>query len=69
MTEHYFNALEQKIDQLLQRCARLEYENQQLRDAEQNIRHDKARLLQVNDQTRAQVEKMIQRLKSLEQNT
>ncbi|MBT3145701.1 TIGR02449 family protein [Neptunomonas phycophila] len=69
MTDHYFNALEQKIDQLLQRCARLEYENRQLREAEQNVRHDKARLLQVNDQTRAQVEKMIQRLKSLEQNT
>ncbi|QEQ98094.1 TIGR02449 family protein [Neptunomonas concharum] len=68
MTDHYFIALEQKIDQLLARCEQLERENQQLRSLELQARQEKSRLLQVNDQTRSQVEKMIQRLKTLEQN-
>lgn len=66
MTDHYFIALEQKIDQLLERCEKLELENRSLRAAEQQARQDKNRLLQANDQTRVQVEKMIQRLKTLE---
>ncbi|SIS86360.1 TIGR02449 family protein [Neptunomonas antarctica] len=67
MTDHYFIALEQKIDRLLARCEQLELENQQLRASGLQTRQEKARLLQVNDQTRVQVEKMIQRLKTLEQ--
>lgn len=68
MTEQYFTQLEQKIDQLLAHCHALEKENQQLRTAEQQARQERARLLQVNEQTRTQVEKMIQRLKALEKN-
>ena len=69
MTDHYFIALEHKIDLLLARCEQLELENQQLRLNEQQARQEKARLLQANDQTRIQVERMIQRLKTLEQSS
>lgn len=68
MTDHYFIALEQKIDQLLSRCEQLELENAHLRLSEQQARQERAKLLQTNDQTRVKVEKMIQRLKTLEQN-
>jgi cell division protein ZapB len=68
MTERYLIALEHKIDQLLARCEALELENARLHESERHARQERARLMQVNDQTRTQVEKMIQRLKTLEQN-
>ncbi|ANG64820.1 MULTISPECIES: TIGR02449 family protein [Marinobacterium] len=68
MNDHYFNALERKIDQLLDHCHRLEQENQRLRSQETQLKDERARLLQLNDQTRSKVESMIQRLKALEQN-
>ena len=69
MTNHYFIALEQKIDQLLARCTLLELENQHLLATGLQARQEKSRLLQVNDQTRVQVEKMIRRMKALEQSS
>lgn len=69
MTDHYFIALEQKIDQLFARCTQLELENQHLLATRLQARQEKARLLQVNDQTQAQVEKMIQRMKTLEKSS
>ncbi len=68
MNEHYFNTLEHKIDQLLDHCHRLEQENQRLHAQETQLKDERARLLQLNDQTRSKVESMIQRLKALEQN-
>jgi cell division protein ZapB len=68
MNDHYFNALERKIDQLLDHCHRLEQENQRLRSQETQLKDERARLLQLNDQTRSKVESMIQRLKALEHN-
>jgi cell division protein ZapB len=68
MNDHYFNALERKIDQLLDHCHRLEQENQRLRSQETQLKDERARLLQLNDQTRSKVESMILRLKALEQN-
>ncbi|MBY4676901.1 TIGR02449 family protein [Marinobacterium arenosum] len=69
MTEHYFDALEQQIERLLARCQQLEQDNQHLRASEAQLREERARLLQINDQTRHKVEAMIQRLKSLEQHS
>lgn len=69
MSEHYFNALEQKIDQLLQRVHALELENRQLREQDARLREERAQLVQLNEQTRGKVESMIQRLKALEQNS
>ncbi|NVK44326.1 MAG: TIGR02449 family protein [Oceanospirillaceae bacterium] len=68
MSDHYFDALERKIDQLLDHCHRLEQENVRLRQQEATLKEERARLLQLNDQTRGKVEAMIQRLKALEQN-
>ena len=67
MTESYFNALEQKIDQILERHAKLEAENQQLRDRERLLKEERAQLIQINEQTQNKIEAMISRLKSLEQ--
>lgn len=67
MSEHYFNALEQKIDQLLNRVQQLEQENGRLRQQESRLREERAQLLQLHDQTRSKVEGMITRLKALEQ--
>ncbi|MBP0050049.1 TIGR02449 family protein [Marinobacterium sp. AK62] len=69
MSEHYFNALEHKIDQLLDIVERLESENDQLKRQNQQLREERAQLVQLNDQTRNKVEGMIQRLKALEQNS
>ncbi|MFY0678714.1 MAG: TIGR02449 family protein [Neptuniibacter sp.] len=68
MTESYFNALEQKIDQILERYNKLEEENQQLRERERLLKEERAQLSQINEQTQAKIEAMITRLKSLEQN-
>lgn len=66
MSEHYFTALEHKIDQLLARVDALELENQQLQQKNGALRDERAQLMQLNDQTRTKVEGMIQRLKALE---
>ncbi|TCK06034.1 TIGR02449 family protein [Marinobacterium mangrovicola] len=67
MSEHYFNALEQKIDLLLGKLDQLEQENRYLRDQTGKLREERAQLLQLHDQTRDKVEGMISRLKALEQ--
>jgi len=69
MSEHYFNALEHKIDLLLERVEQLELENRTLREQDSRLREERAQLIQLNDQTRSKVESMIQRLKALEQNS
>lgn len=68
MTEHYFNALEQKIDQLLEHCEQLNQENIQLRAREQQLKEERAQLVQLNEQTQSKIQAMIMRLKALEQN-
>lgn len=69
MTEHYFNALEQKIDRLINKIDELERENQRLKDQENKLREERAQLIQLSNQTQGKVEAMIQRLKSLEQSS
>lgn len=68
MSENYFDVLESRLIQLMERCETLEKKNEQLKSSEAVLREERARLLQINDQTRQKVEAMIQRLKSLEQN-
>ncbi|MGH1460500.1 MAG: TIGR02449 family protein [Neptuniibacter sp.] len=68
MTEQYFNALEDKIDLILERCSKLEEENQQLRERERLLKEERAQLSKINKQTQNKIESMIVRLKSLEQN-
>lgn len=66
MSEHYFNALEQKIDRLLDHVAELERDNQQLMQQNAQLREERARLLQLHEHTRGKIEGMISRLKALE---
>lgn len=68
MSENYFDVLESRMIQLLERCEQLEQENAALKRNETQLREERNRLLQINDQTRQKVEAMIVRLKSLEQN-
>lgn len=69
MTEHYFDALEKKIDRLIQRIEELEMENRHLREQDSRLREERAQLIQLSNQTQGKVEAMIQRLKSLEQSS
>ena len=69
MTEHYFNALEQKIDQLIEHCHQLEQDNKKGLEREQLLKEERAQLIQQNEQTQNQIEAMIMRLKALEKNT
>jgi len=68
MSEPSFNALEQKIDQILEHYSKLKEENQQLRERERLLKEERAQLSQINEQTQHKIEAMITRLKSLEQN-
>ncbi|MDO6514917.1 MULTISPECIES: TIGR02449 family protein [unclassified Neptuniibacter] len=68
MAEHYFDALEKKVDQILERCTTLERENAQLREREQTLKEERAQLTQINEQTQSKIKAMIVRLKALEQN-
>jgi cell division protein ZapB len=66
MTEHYFAALEQKLDQLIKRLGQLEEQNRALRSKNAKLEEERAQLVQSSDATRAQVEAMLTRLKTLE---
>lgn len=69
MSQSDIDAIEEKINELIKRCYTLEQENSDLKKRELELREERARLMQINDQTRTKVEAMIQRLKSLEQNS
>lgn len=67
--QHYFIALEQKIDELIMLCDQLNSENHVLRSRESNWALERARLVEKNELARVKIEAMISRLKSLDQNT
>lgn len=66
MTEHYFAALEQKLDQLIKRLKQLEEQNRQLLSKNARLEEERAQLMHNSDATRTQVEAMLNRLKTLE---
>ncbi|MBU3068436.1 TIGR02449 family protein [Aestuariicella sp. G3-2] len=74
MTDQLLLALEDKLDQLIQLCGRLNEENDQLRQEvnsfkvrESEWQVERARLVEKNELARSRVEAMISRLKSLEE--
>lgn len=69
MTDHYFNALEQKIDLLIKRLRQLEEQNQQLRVKNGKLEDERAQLLQMHEGTKGRVESMLNRLKALEKSS
>ncbi len=69
MTDHYFAALEKKIDLLLLRLNQAEEQNRQLKNRNFRLEEERAQLLKTQDSTRGRVESMLERLKALEKNS
>jgi len=59
-------ALEKKVDELIALSTKLSLENDALKQQLQEIRNDRAGLVEQRDTVRGQVEGMITRLKSIE---
>lgn len=59
-------SLVQRVERLIEHVQQLAGENASLRQARQQLLDERAGLLSKNEQARARVEAMIQRLKSLE---
>jgi len=66
MDKMLLQKLEQKIDQLIDNCERLQYENQQLREQQGQLQNERDALLKRTSLARARLETMIERLKILE---
>ena len=58
--------LEKRLDELLLICRQLQDENVSLRQRQDNVMEERAKLIQMNDQVRSRVEAMITRLKAME---
>lgn len=67
MSDTSFNTLEGKVDALIQLCDDMKKENQLLRDDRHNWEHERKTLIEKNQLARTRLEKVLQRLKSLEQ--
>jgi cell division protein ZapB len=59
----------QRVDDLIALAQRLAEENRSLRSSQEQLMAERANLLAKNEQARTRVEAMINRLKSLEQNS
>lgn len=63
-----FDALETRLQEVVALCSRLRLENQSLKEQQDNLVEERARLIDKNETARSKVEQMIVRLKSLEAN-
>lgn len=59
--------LEQRVEDLIRLCVRLDQEIRALKGSERQLREERAHLLRKNEDARSKVEAMIGRLRSLEQ--
>ena len=59
------NNFEQNIDRLINLCARLQKENESLREREGSLLKERSKLLEKSEMARYRVEHMIVRLKNL----
>ncbi|MDG1249753.1 MAG: TIGR02449 family protein [Gammaproteobacteria bacterium] len=67
MQDEDLKRLEMRIDELIAICAQLKDENRQLREQKVEFSTERENLLEKQDQARIRVEKILDRLKSLEQ--
>ncbi len=67
MTDEKFATLDQKIDALIELCATMKRENQQLRANEHNWHSERQQLLENNKLAKSRLEAVLHRLKSMEQ--
>lgn len=65
--ENDLKRLEERLDDLVEICNRLQTENKSLKEKQETLSHERASMVQKNEQVRALVEAMIVRLKSMEQ--
>ena len=66
MEKRDFEDLEQRVDQLVDKCARLAEENRALRQQQSHLMSERATLIEKSELARTRVESMISRLKSME---
>lgn len=66
MEKRDLEKLEQRLDQLIRKCARLEDENHALRHQQTHLIAERATLIEKSELARSRVESMISRLKSME---
>ena len=67
LTTEDLDLLEQRIDDLLAKCTKLELENRSLRNQASELQSNKAELMKKTETARSRVEAMIYRLRALEQ--
>jgi cell division protein ZapB len=67
MENQQLKFLEQRIDDLIRLCSRMDQEIRSLKASERVLREERAQLLRKNEDARSKVEAMIVRLRSLEQ--
>lgn len=67
MEVQHLKALEQRVDDLIRLCTRMDQEIKTLKAAERMLRDERSQLLRKNEDARSKVEAMIVRLRSLEQ--
>ncbi len=67
MSDTSFNTLEDKVDELIQLCNNMKKENQLLRDDKHHWENERKTLIEKNQLARTRLEKVLQRLKTLEQ--
>lgn len=67
MSNSSFKTLESKVDELIKLCSDMRRENQLLRDKEHVWRNERETLLGKNQLARVRLEKVLRRLKTLEQ--
>ncbi len=67
MSDTSFNTLEDKVDELIQLCINMKKENQILRDDKHNWGNERKILVEKNQLARSRLEKVLQRLRTLEQ--
>jgi cell division protein ZapB len=67
MSDTNFSGLEEKVDELIQLCADMKSENQNLRDQVNSWEDERKILSDKNQLARVRLEKVLRRLKSLEQ--
>jgi len=61
-----FEALEDRLNDVFVLCANLRTENQSLKEQQEALVEERARLIEKNEMARRKVEQMIVRLKSME---
>ena len=69
MSEKNMQMLAQRVDQLIDTCRQLDEQNRYLLTLNGKLKEERAQLLKNYDETRARVEAMLTRLKTLEQNS